>query len=495
MFYFLYSSNKGAPQVPVVRNQPQYSSLSLLSRDDSDSYIALGGKGEKGIMKGSINRNGFIDVGEENGNKDDDDDTEELALALAQIESLEATQGISLTENQISSTEEENLKSIEIVAPKVKKIKSEKKITNKNIASTPSGGWGVAIKSSGLSAPLPKKGKGLSLAKPVIIRKVVSSESLLNAITGSRGEEIVTNRSFDDLKQIGRYARDLEEEQYGNNSVKSDNKSNAKQHQQQQQQQQQPFSIDDFPTLGSNTSVLSAKNKNVASSFFTAGSSNIDNDSREHGNSNTNSNMKEYYDESTGEDYQYSAPAVSPPPALSVEQRNANIRAFVLESRLNKEREAAAAIASANSSMKFEKCSIVSNANDDNHRNHHNSNTTSNGYDNGNINEKNSNGKVSSSSNWTKQGGVTVSESVTVTVTESLESSSSYSAFVNDDDYPSLGGGTSRISVASSTSINGKNKAVKSAGNWSSSAISSSITKSPADLLQAKKDKLNQQKK
>ena len=493
MFYFLYSSNSGAPHVPVVRNQPQYSSLSLLSRDDSDSYKVLGGKGERGIMKGSVNINKFISVGDESGNKDDDDETEELALALAQIQSLEATQGISPTENQINSDEDENLKSIETVAPKVKKIKSEKKIANKNTASTPSGGWGVAIKSSGLSAPLPKKGKGLSLAKPVIIRKVVSSESLLNAVTGSRGEEIITNRSFDDLKQIGRYARDFEEEQYGSNNAKSDNKSNAKQ-QQQQQQQQQPFSIDDFPTLGSNTSVFNTKNKNVASSFFTAGSGNIDNDSRDHGtsNSNSNSNMKEYYDESTGEDYQYSAPAVSPPPALSVEQRNANIRAFVLESRLNKEREAAAAaIASANSSMKFEKDSIVSNSNDDYHRNHHNSNTTSNGNGNGTINEKNSNDKVSSSSNWTKQGGVTVSESVTVT--ESLESSSSYSAFVNDDDYPSLGGGTSRISVASS--INGKNKEVKSTGNWSSSAISSSIMKSPADLLQAKKDKLNQQKK
>lgn len=492
-FCFPYSGNKGAPQVPIVRSQPQYCSLSLLSRDDSVSYKVLGGKSGNMIEKGMIK--GFNNVADED---DEEGETEklELALALAQIESLEANQGISETENQISNNEEENLKSIETVAPKVKKIKSEKKMANKSTASTPSAGWGVAIKSTGLSAPLPKKGKGLSLAKPIIMKKVVSSDSLSNAVTGNRGDEIITNRSFDDLKQIGRYARDLEEEQYGSSSIKSDNKSNAKQQQQQHQQQQQQlsFSIDDFPTLGSNASVLSANSRNVVSPYLMTGSSNMDTDSHEYGSSNSNSisnnNMKEYYDDSTGEDYQYSAPAVSPPPVLSVEQRNANIRAFVLETRLNKEREAAALTAGANSLLTFEKDSILSNSTDDHHRNHYDIN--SNGNDNGNSNDKKSNDKICSSSNWTKQGGVTVSDTFPP---ENLSSSSSYSAFINETDYPSLGGGNSKTSVITSASINGKNKGVKTAGNWSSSAISSPIIKTPADLLQAKKDKINQQKK
>jgi hypothetical protein len=177
----------------------------------------------------------------------------------------------------------------------------------------PSDGWGSAFKSSGIGAKIKKPAKGLSMAKPLTINKIPSSNSLVDIAESIDREKrdvgLAITRSFDDLKQIGRLQRDLMAQQLEEvPSKRISSNSNLS------------MSIEDFPSLDvippPPPPPQKATNGKNSSSY---GSSSRD-----------------------------STIPVPPtlPPGLSIEQRNESIKAFVEEVRRKKELDQASSSSS-----------------------------------------------------------------------------------------------------------------------------------------------------
>jgi hypothetical protein len=291
---FHYSKEAGStPGPPPLRNQPQYSSLAVLSRDDSVSYKVEG----SGSGSGSSVRGAALMREEDESAVSDLEDREaaEMALALAQIERLESGMPME-AENDVKEAE-------------IAKKKEKKKVLKKSTAAGPVDGWGSAFKAVGIGAPSKKPGKGLSLAKPF---KKVSSSTSADSIMGLgldvKEAAVAPSRSFDDLKQMGRLHRD-----YGDQLQYSEKTSDSTDYTRKEREReiQKAFCADDFPALNMIPPVpvpgsaigLSYHRKNDKTSSSTADSS-------------------------------FAGNAPPPPPGLSVEQRNENIRAFVAESKL-----------------------------------------------------------------------------------------------------------------------------------------------------------------
>lgn len=277
------------PGPTPVRTQPQYSSLAVLSRDDSVSY-KVEGSGSGNSVRGAV----FMgDEDDRAGSDLEDREAAEMALALAQIERLESGAPIE-AENAV--------KVVEIAK------KKEKKVLKKSTAAAPVDGWGSAFKAVGIGAPNKKPGKGLSLAKP--FKKVTSStssDSIVGLGLGVKEAAVAPSRSFDDLKQMGRLHRDYEDQlQY------SEKTSDALDYTKKEREKeiQKAFCADDFPALNTTPP--------VPGSAIGLGYQRKDDNSSSTGDS--------FFPGNT------SPPP--PPPGLSVEQRNENIRAFVAESKL-----------------------------------------------------------------------------------------------------------------------------------------------------------------
>jgi hypothetical protein len=290
---FHYSKEAGStPGPPPLRNQPQYTSLAILSRDDSVSYKVEGsGSGSGSSVRGAA----LMGEEDESAVSDlEDREAAEMALALAQIERLESGMPME-AENDVKEAE-------------IAKKKEKKKVLKKSTAAGAVDGWGSAFKAVGIGAPSKKPGKGLSLAKP--FKKVPSStsaDSIMGLGLDVKEAAVAPSRSFDDLKQMGRLHRD-----YGDQLQYSEKTSDSTDYTRKEREReiQKAFCADDFPALNMIPPVpvtgsaigLSYRRKNDKSSS-TADSSFVGN-------------------------------TPPPPPGLSVEQRNENIRAFVAESKL-----------------------------------------------------------------------------------------------------------------------------------------------------------------
>jgi hypothetical protein len=281
------------PGPPPVRNQPQYSSLAVLSRDDSVSYKVEG----SGSGSGSSVRGAAL-MGEEDEiavSDLEDREAAEIALALAQIERLES--GIPMeAENDVKVAE-------------IAKKKEKKKVLKKSAAAVPGpvDGWGSAFKAVGIGAPSKKLGKGLSLAKP--FKKVPSStsaDSIMGLGLDVKEAAVAPSRSFDDLKQMGRLHRD-----YGDQLQYSEKTNDSTDYTRKEREIQKALCAEDFPALNMIPPVLGPASA-IGLSYH-----------RKNDNSS-----------SSTADSSYAGNAPPPPPGLSVEQRNENIRAFVAESKL-----------------------------------------------------------------------------------------------------------------------------------------------------------------
>lgn len=275
------------PGPPPVRNQPQYSSLAVLSRDDSVSY-KVEGSGVGNSVRGAA----AMEEEDDSAERDlEEREAAEMALALAQIEKLES--GVPMET-------ESNVK----VAEVAKKKEKEKKVSKKSTAAGPVDGWGSAFKAVGIGATIKKPGKGLSLAKP--FKKVPSStsaDSIMGLGLDVKEAAVAPSRSFDDLKQMGRLHRDYEDQlQY------SEKTSSSMDYTKREREVQRAFCADDFPALNTIPPVP------VSGSAIGLG----------YHKKNDNSSSA---DDAT-------PPPPPPPPGLSVEQRNENIRAFVADSKL-----------------------------------------------------------------------------------------------------------------------------------------------------------------
>ena len=273
------------PGPPPVRNQPQYSSLAVLSRDDSVSY-KVEGSGVGNSVRGAA----AMEEEDDSAERDlEEREAAEMALALAQIEKLES--GVPMET-------ESNVK----VAEVAKKKEKEKKVSKKSTAAGPVDGWGSAFKAVGIGAPIKKPGKGLSLAKP--FKKVPSStsaDSIMGLGLDVKEAAVAPSRSFDDLKQMGRLHRDYEDQlQY------SEKTSSSMDYTKREREVQRAFCADDFPALNTIPPVP------VSGSAIGLGY-----------------HKKNDYSSSADD-----ATPPPPPPGLSVEQRNENIRAFVADSKL-----------------------------------------------------------------------------------------------------------------------------------------------------------------
>lgn len=408
------------PAAPPVRAQPQYSSLAVLSRDDSVSYKVEG--------SGNSVRNAPLCMEDDDSAMHGLDDREaaDMALALAQIERLES--GILIAED-IGGKVAETVK------------KKEKKVIKKSTAAGPVDGWGSAFKAVGIGAPLKKPGKGLSLAKPF---KKVSSSTSADSIIGLYVKEaaVAPSRSFDDLKQMGRLHRDQEDQYQYTSEATSDTMDYTK------RERERAFCADDFPALNSIPPVPGSSNGLNYSRKIDSSSSSIGDPSHIAG--------------------------FPPPPGLSVEQRNENIRAFVAESKLRQ----AVSSSSISDNLGIHGEGVKADA----------SNGSSQGI---------AGSSGGHSVNWTKMGGVTVpppasgSADYPALGAESLDSSSSSAIpfSFTDSDYPSLGPGPGSSTTSGANKKNGKGQK-----NYSTAAaLSSNASVSPKtseDFLAAKKEKV-----
>jgi hypothetical protein len=283
---------------PLVRSQPQYSSLAILERDNDMSY------------KVSSTNNGVS--GKEKILEEYQDD-EDIASIIATMEASSAK-----TATAVKSDTTVPLNTIEKITKveKLEIIQKDKQVptrkTSAPVAGPSADGWGSAFKSSGIGAnKIKKSGKGLSMAKPLITKKNVSSTSLIDIAESTDREKrdigLAITRSFDDLKQIGRLKRDLMAQQLeGVSSIKKTSSNNIL-----------SMSIEDFPSLD----VLPPPQKA------------------------TNGNNSRSRD---------STIPVPPtlPPGLSIEQRNESIKAFVEEVRRKKELDQASSSSSEKDSQR-----------------------------------------------------------------------------------------------------------------------------------------------
>ena len=379
-----------------------------------------------------------------------------LALAVAQIEEMEL---IEQSSNDVGLENE-----FEVVTAKPLKVKKEIKKVKKPSAPALDG-WGSAFQAVGIGAPVKKAATGLSLAKPVKKSTAATSAPKVSN-TGTAAAPVTTSRSFDDLKQIGRYQRDLEEQQQLqlNGAIQHLAKKS------QSERKEASFCVDDFPVLGVTGRSGSAPHPHSSANSNNNGSSGV---------------------ESVG---------TGSASALSVEQRNENIRAFVQEARMKKALNSPPLDidlydsdpytyddGSHGGSNYFD--GVNSNYNSSSSRENENEIEKEKGKGKGSGTEK----ITARVGNWTKMGGVSAAPAPPSTADNDFEfdySQAPVPTFRNappisfsDSDYPSLGPGPPK--KESNGTGNGK---------YTAAALASGVSrplKSAADLLLAKKEKTN----
>ena len=445
--YTSRKESKAAPAVPPVRAQPSYSSLSVLSRDDSSMYkVAGSSNSNRSLASLCDSENSALTPAE----RLENDEAAAVALAVAQIEEMELIDQSSSNVEGESEVEIEVKQAGQSVIPKPVKEKKEVKKVKKSSALALDG-WGLAIQAVGIGAPVKKAVTGLSLAKPI---KKAAATASVSKVSNS-APAVTQSRSFDDLKQIGRYQRDIEEQQ----QLQVDAEMQLESKRSHSEKKEASFGVDDFPVLGG------------------AGRSG----SAPHPHSSANSK----YSSSSGVE----SMGVGSASALTVEQRNENIRAFVQEARMKK------ALNSPPLDIDLYDSEPYSyddgNYGGSNYFDGVNSNYSSSSR--GNDKEKGKGDGAEKSTarvgNWTKMGGVSAAPVPPSDADDEYEfiDYTKFSAPIsfNDSDYPSLGPGPPK-----------KPNGVKSNGNgkYTAAALASGISrpaKSAADLLQAKKEKTN----
>ena len=281
---------------------------------------------------------------------------------------------------------------------------------------------------------------------------------------------VSTSRSFDDLKQIGRLQRDMDEQYYmeSNQAVKEDVSKKGRE-----------YSQNDYPALGVGKGT-------GAGNIGGVGGNTVYNNLNYSGKSDNSS---------------ISAASLPPPPGvgLSVEQRNENIRAFVAEAKLKKALSSGQlARDSENSSSSFvnESAGGFDYGSHDSfpyHFNDNNGSASGNGVGNGNG-KGSGNGSVGHSNgssntgghaiNWTKMGGVSAVPPPPPSDTLSAFDYNTKSAIdFSDLEYPSLGPGPGMGS-------NNRGQKDNKKMNYSAAGLSAGkFSKTPEDLLAAKKEK------
>lgn len=443
-----------------VRTQPQYSSLAVLARDDSVSYKIAGSNRNQSA---AVEYDAAVD-------EEEDDEAVAMAIALSQINQLEV--GVKTSDEEVPNKYEVK----EMIMKDTKDVKEmrekkEKKVIKKSVAASAVDGWGSAFKAVGIGAPIKKQVTGLSLAKP--IKKAVSSANVGKFVDANVKESVVpSSRSFDDLKQIGRRQRDMDEQYYmeSNQVVKEDVPKKGRE-----------YSQSDYPALGVGKSAGIGNGGGAG-----GGSSAVYNNLNYSGKSDNSS---------------ISATSLPPPSGigLSVEQRNENIRAFVAEAKLKKalsSGQLARDTEISSSSFAGESTGGFDYGSHDSFPYHF---SDSNGYGKGNGNS-NGNGSVSGGGaghsngssntggnavNWTKMGGVSAvpppppAEKLSSFDYHTIEAPIDFS----DSEYPSLGPGPG---MGSNTWGQKENKKM----NYSAAGLSAGkFSKTPEDLLAAKKEK------
>jgi hypothetical protein len=449
--YLSRKESKAAPAVPPVRAQPSYSSLSVLSRDDSSMYkVAGSSNSNRSLASLCDSENSALTPAE----RLENDEAAAVALAVAQIEEME------LIDQSSSNVEGESEVDVEVkqagksVIPKPVKEKKEVKKVKKSSA-LPLDGWGSAIQAVGIGAPVKKVVTGLSLAKPI---KKAAAAASVSKVSNS-APAVTQSRSFDDLKQIGRYQRDLEEQQ----QLQLDAEMQLESKRSHSEKKEPSFGVDDFPVLGG------------------AGRSG----SAPHPHSSTNSK----YSSSSGVE----SMCVGSASSLTVEQRNENIRAFVQEARMKKALNSPPLDIDLYDSepYSYDDGSYGGSNYFDGINSNYSSSSRGNDKEKGKSDASGTGAEKSTArvGNWTKMGGVSAAPAPPSDAEDEYEfiDYTKYAAPIsfNDSDYPSLGPGPPK-----------KANGVKSNGNgkYTAAALTSGISrpaKSAADLLLAKKEKTN----
>ena len=400
-----------------------------------------------------------------------------LALAVAQIEEMElvdqSSYNVDITDEVEVDVEVDVKQAGQSVITK-QLMKEKKEIKKVKKSSAPAlDGWGTAIKAVGIGAPVKKAVTGLSLAKSI---KKSSTSSSVDKIgnTGGAGAAVTTSRSFDDLKQIGRYQRDLEEK----HQLQLDAGMQLDAKKSHSEKKEASFSVDDFPVLGGTGRSGSAPHPH---------------------SSNNSKHSDNNYSSSSGGVESMGTGSAS---ALSVEQRNENIRAFVQEARMKK----------AVNSPPLD----VDLYDSDPYTYDDGSYGGSNYFDGVNSNINSSSSKVHEKEkekekekssgtgngieksaprvgNWTKMGGVSAAPVPVSASNDDDEyeffdyTQSTAPISFSDSDYPSLGPGPPKKDNNVRSNGNGN-------GKYTAAALASGISrpaKSAADLLLAKKEKTN----
>lgn len=448
--------SKAAPAVPPVRAQPSYSSLSVLSRDDSSMYkVAGSSNSNRSLASLCDSENTTLTPAE----RLEHDEAAAVALAVAQIEEME------LIEQSSSNVEGESEAEVEVkqagipVIPKLVKEKKEVKKVKKSSALALDG-WGSAIQAVGIGAPVKKAVTGLSLAKPI---KKAAATASLSKVSNS-APAVTTSRSFDDLKQIGRYQRDLEEQQ----QLQLDAEMQLESKRSHSVKKEASFCADDFPVLGGVARSGSAPHPHSST------------------NSKYSSNQSSSGVESTG---------LGSASALTVEQRNENIRAFVQEARMKKALNSPPLDIDLYDSEPYsydDESYGGSNYFDGVNSNYSSSskgNDKEKGRDDASWTGTGAEKSTARVGNWTKMGGVSAAPAPPSDAEDEYEfiDYTKFSAPIsfNDSDYPSLGPGPPKKPNGTKSNGNGK---------YTAAALASGVSrpaKSAVDLLLAKKDKTN----
>ena len=450
-----------------MRSQPLYTSLSVLSRDDSSIYkVAGSNNSNRSLASLSDTEDTHFTSADQLAHQE----AAALALAVAQIEEMElvdqSNYNVDLQDDVEVEVEVEVKQADQSVIAKPMKEKKEVKKIKKSSAPALDG-WGTAIKTVGIGAPVKKAVTGLSLAKPI---KKSSTSSSIGKIESTGGAAVTTSRSFDDLKQIGRYQRDLEERHQLQFDAGMQQQHEAKKS--HSEKKEASFGVDDFPVLGGSVRSGSAPHPHSSTNS-------------KHSNSNSSS--------SGGVESMGTGSA----PVLSVEQRNENIRAFVQEARMKKALNSPPLDVdlydsdpytyddgSYGGSNYFD--GVNSNISSSSSKVQEKEKEKEKSSENGNGMEK----SVARVGNWTKMGGVSAAP-VPVPASNDDEyeffdyTQSTAPISFSDSDYPSLGPGPPKKDYNARSNGNGK---------YTAAALASGISrpaKTAADLLLAKKEKTN----
>ena len=445
----------------------------MLSRDDSSMYkVAGSNNSNRSLASLSDTEDTHFTSADQLAHHE----AAALALAVAQIEEMElvdqSNYNVDLQDEVEVEVEVEVKQAGQSVIAKPMKEKKEIKKIKKSSAPALDG-WGTAIKTVGIGAPVKKAVTGLSLAKPI---KKSSTSSSVGKIESTGGAAVTTSRSFDDLKQIGRYQRDLEEQHQLQLDAGMQLQLEAKKS--HSEKKEASFGVDDFPVLGG---------------YGRSGSA-----PHPHSSINSKHSNNNYSNSSSSSSGGAESIGTGSAPALSVEQRNENIRAFVQEARMKKALNSppldvdlydsdpyAYDDGSYGGSNYFD--GVNSNISSSSSKVHEKEKEKEKSSGTGNGMEK----SAARVGNWTKMGGVSAAPVPVPASNDDDEyeffdyTQSTAPISFNDSDYPSLGPGPPKKDVNVRSNGNGKNTAAALASGISRPA------KTAADLLLAKKEKTN----